>query len=141
MLDLFAALKELALTTPEIYGLVQTRVHINKIPRKEVQEAPTRHPPKILVIRQGGGGGKADLLPLVDTTVNCLCYGETDREADKLVRAVYQRFSLLEREIHKGVLIHHLNPTGGFVPSVEPDLVWPVIAQAFTVKAGLLEIR
>ena len=54
--------------------------------------------------------------------------------------AVDQRFTLLERETHDEVLIHHINPTGGPIPSVEPDLVWPVIAQSYTVKADILEV-
>ena len=141
MRDLMVALRTVAINTNEIFSLVGARIHVNEIPREEVEEADTRHPPKILVIRNGGGGAKQDVLPLVDSTVITLCYGETDEEADKVLRAVYQRFTLLMRELHEGVLIHHINPTGGIIPSVEPDLVWPVLAQSYTVKAGLLEVR
>ena len=50
---------------------------------------------------------------------------------------------LLDRELHSDgegdVLIHTINPTGGPIPNVEPDLLWPVIAQSYTVKADVLE--
>lgn len=140
MRDFISALRTMATTTPAIVALVGTRLYVNEIPRKDIEEADTRHPPKMLVLRQGGGGGKTDLLPVMDVTVIALCYGETDFEAERVLREVSQRFILLNREIHDNVLIHHLNPTGGPIPSVEPDLVWPVIAQSFTAKADILEV-
>ncbi len=126
--------------TPEIFALVEDRIWVNEIPRDVVEAADTRHPPKMLVLRQGGGGAKADIMPLVDSTVITLCYGETDHDADRVLRAVAQRFTLLLREVHADVLIHHINPTGGPIPSVEPDLVWPAVAQSYTVKADTLEV-
>lgn len=140
MRDLFAALKTVALADVNITGLVDTRIWVNEIPRKVIEAADTRHPPKMLVLRQGGGGAKADIMPLVDSTVIALCYGETDYDANQVVLAVAQRFTLLLREIWDAVLIHHINPTGGPIPSVEPDLVWPAVAQSFTVKADILEV-
>lgn len=134
------ALRSLALADSDIASLVQTRVYVNEIPAADIKAADTRQPPKILVLRMGGGGGKSDILPLVDSTIISLCYGETDLEADKVRRAVAQRFTLLTRETHDEVLIHHINPTGGPIPSVEPDLVWPVVAQSYTVKADILEV-
>lgn len=140
MRDLMAALRTVAINTPEVFALVGERVYVNEIPREDVEAANTKHPPKMLVLRQAGGSAKQDILPLVDTITIALCYGQTDEEADKVLRAVYQRFTLLMRELHEGVLIHHINPTGGPTPSTEPDLVWPVIAQSYTVKADLLEV-
>jgi len=138
--DLFKALRTMALATNEINGLVGSKIFVNAIPEDDIKKADTRQPPKMLVLRMGGGGAKADIMPIVDTTVIALSYGETEFEADAVRRAVEQRFTLLTREIHDSVLIHHINRTGGPIPSVEPDLVWPVIAQTFTVKADILEI-
>ncbi len=140
MRDLFFALRSLCTSTPEIFGLVEDRIFINEIPRDEIEETDTRQPNKILVLRQGGGAGQADIMPVVDVVVIALCYGENDHEADKVRRAVAQRFTLLAREKHNDVLIHHINPTGGPIPSVEPDLVWPAVAQSYTVLANLLEV-
>ncbi|MCP4871636.1 MAG: hypothetical protein GY898_23245 [Proteobacteria bacterium] len=140
MRDLFKALLTMTQATPEIFALVEDRIWINEIPEDVIEKADTREPPKMLVIRQGGGGAQEDILPIVDRTVITLCYGETDHEADRLLRAVAQRWTLLAREIHNEVLLHHINPTGGPIPSVEPDLVWPAIAQSWTTKADILEV-
>lgn len=134
------ALQTVALGTPEIAGLVADRVWVNEIPEEDIEAADTHHPPKMLVLRMAGGGGKADLLPLVDRTFIANCYGETDFEAERVQRAVEQRFVFLTREIVDGVLIHHINPTGGPLPNVEPDLVWPIVSQSYTTKADVLEV-
>lgn len=130
----------MALGTTEITDLVGALVFINEIPEEDIEAADTRQPPKMLVLRQGGGGAKADILPLVDRIVIAICYGETDYDANLVESTVAQRFTLLSRETFNDVLIHHINPTGGPIPSVEPDLVWPVIAQSYTVKADILEV-
>lgn len=139
MLDLMTALRTMVLADSNISALVDTRVYMNRIPKAVIEAADTFHPPKMLVLRQAGGFGKADTLHTDDQTVSALCYGETDYEADSVRRAVWQAFVDLDRATHDEVLIHHINPTGGPIPSVEPDLVWPVIAQSFTVKANLKE--
>jgi hypothetical protein len=134
------ALRTLVLAETTITDLIDDRIYINKIPRADIEAADTLEPPKILVLRMAGGGSKADVMPTVDLTVDALCYGETDFEADKLRRAVTQRFTLLSRETHDDVLIHHINPTGGPISSVDPDLVWPAVAQSFTILADILEV-
>ena len=134
------ALQSVCLATPEIFALVEDRVFVNEIPAKDVEDADTHHPPKMLVLRQGGGGAKADRLPVVNRVIICNCYGETDYEAERVQLAVEQRFTFLEREIVDGVLIHHINPTGGPLPNVEPDLVWPIISQSYTTLADILEV-
>ena len=139
MRDLMRALRTLALGESDITDLVGTHVYVNSIPTSVIEDADTFHPPKILVLRQAGGSGSEDLLPTVDQSVNALCYGETDLEARKVRRAVYQVFKYLSREIHNDVLIHHINPTGGPIPSVDPDIVWPAVAQGYTVKADVME--
>ena len=130
----------MVLGTTAITDLVDDRVYINEIPEEDIEAADTRQPPKILVIRQAGGGAKADIMPIVDRTFIAVCYGETDYDANLVESAVAQRFTLLARETFDDVLIHHINPTGGPIPSVEPDLVWPVIAQSYTVTADILEV-
>lgn len=140
MRDLMAALRTMVLADASISALVDDRVFVNMIPEAEIEAADTFHPPKMLVLRQAGGFGKADFLAVDNETITVLCYGESDFEADRLRRAVYQRFVRLQREKHDDVLIHHINKAGGPIPSVEPELVWPVIAQSYTVLADVLEV-
>lgn len=140
MRDLLGALVSLCAADPTIGGWYSGRVYGNEIPADVIEAESTRHPRRTLVIRMAGGPGKADLLPVVDRTVNVVSYGPTDYEADRGRLAVEQRFTLLSRELVDDVLIHNINPAGGPIPSTEPDLVWPAIGQAFTVKADLLEV-
>lgn len=123
-----------------ITDLVSTRIFMNRIPEKIVRVENVRRPQKMLVLRMAGGGSKADTMHNISRTVDAICYGENDFEADKVRRAVEQRFIDLDRETHDEVLIHNINPTGGPIPNTEKDLVWPVIAQSFTVQANLKEV-
>lgn len=134
------ALDTLVSAESTITDLVSTRIFTNRVPQSIVEDKKTRVPPKMLVLRMAGGSAKADNMHTVDRTVDAICYGETDYDAEKVRLVVEQLFTDLDREIHDGVLIHHINPAGGPIPSVEPDLVWPVIAQSFTVKANLKEV-
>lgn len=140
MPDVFGALRTIGLTDPTISGLVESRVFVNKIPTDVIVAEDTRHPRKILVFRMAGGGGKADLLPVGDRGLSVLCYGENDYEADRVLRVVEQRFFTLSRELVDGVLIHHINSTGGPSPLVDPDIVWPAVRQPYTIKAQVLEV-
>lgn len=140
MRDVMGALRTMVLADSDVFGLVGDRVYVNKIPRSVIEDADTFHPPKMLVLRMAGGAGKADLLPIDQPTISTLCYGETDEEADRVRRGVWELFVAARRVTHDQVLIHHINPTGGAVPNVEPDLVWPVIAQTYTVLADVREV-
>ena len=93
----------------------------------------------MLVLREAGGSGKADLLPIENVSLTALCYGEDDFEAAKVLRALVQFFLYLKRRIVDGVLFHHFNATGGATPLVDPDIVWPAVAQGFTFTADTKE--
>jgi hypothetical protein len=135
------ALRELLLAESSVTDLVGTRVYINRIPRDVIEQQDTFHPAKMLVIRQAGGSGKSDTLPTEDSIVNVLAYGESDYEAEKVRRAVWQFFTLLDRsKSSTDVLFHHINPAGGAIPLVDPEIVWPAVAQAYAIKADVLEV-
>ena len=138
MKDLIGALRNWIAAQSEVSALVGTRVFVNRIPRSTIEAEDTFHPQKMLVLRQAGGAPKADLLVTDDQSVTVLCYGESDLEADSVRRAVWEKFVNLDRVRQDSVLIYHVNPTGGAVPNVEPDLVWPAVAQNFSLKAAVL---
>lgn len=137
MKDAIGALRNYLAAQVEITALVSTRIFVNRLPREEIEAADTFHPPKMLVIRQSGGDGKADLLPTDRPTITVLCYGETDYEADRVRRQVWSKLSNLDRVRQDDVLIYNANPTGGPIPLVDPDVVWPAIAQSFSVQAAV----
>ena len=122
----------------EVSELVGTRVFVNRIPRATIEAEDTFHPRKMLVLRQAGGAPKADLLVTDDSTITVLCYGESDLEADSVRRAVWEKFVNLSRVRQDTVLLYHVNPAGGAVPLVDPDIVWPGVAQNFSLKASVL---
>lgn len=138
MKDVIGALRNWIAAQTEVSALVGTRVFVNRIPRATIEAEDTFHPQKMLVLRQAGGAPKADLLVTDDQSVTVLCYGESDLEADSVRRAVWEKFVNLDRVRQDTVLIYHVNPTGGAVPNVEPDLVWPGVAQNFSLKAAVL---
>ena len=138
MKDVMQALLNWILDQAEVSTLVGTRGFVNKIPRATIEAQDTFHPQKILVLRQAGGAPKADLLLTDDSTITVLCYGEDDLEADSVRRAVWKLFVFLDRVLQDTVLIYHINPAGGPVPLVDPDIVWPAVAQNFSLKASVL---
>lgn len=138
MKDVIGALRNWLAAQTEVSTLVGTRIFVNRVPRGTIEAEDTFHPRKMLVLRQAGGSPKADLLVTDDQTVTVLCYGESDLEADSVRRAVWEKFVNLDRVRQDTVLLYHVNPTGGAVPLVDPDIVWPGVAQNFTCKAAVL---
>lgn len=134
--DAIGALRGWLSAQSEISTLVSDRVYVNRIPREVIQSQNTRHPQKMLVVRQAGGSSKQDMLPDQDVTANLLCYGETDFEADRVRREALDLLVHLDREVQDGVLLHHVNPMGGPIPNVDPDIVWPAVSQGVTFKAS-----
>ena len=138
MKDVIGALRNWIAAQSEVSALVGTRVFVNRLPRATIEAEDTFNPRKMLVLRQAGGAPKADLLPTDDSTITVLCYGENDLEADSVRRAVWKLFVFLDRVLQDTVLIYHINPAGGPVPLVDPDIVWPAVAQNFSLKAAVL---
>lgn len=138
MKDAIGALRNWLATQSEVSTLVGTRIFVNRVPRETIEAEDTFHPQKILVVRQAGGSPKADLLCTDDQAFTVLCYGESDLEADSVRRAVWEKLVNLSRVRQDTVLLYHSNPTGGAVPLVDPDIVWPGVAQNFTLKAAVL---
>lgn len=136
MNDIMGAIRDWLAAQSAISALVSTRLYGNSIPRSVIEAEDTFTPSKMLVVRQAGGLGRADRQALDQQSFNILCYGETDLEADKVRRQVWDAFRTLSRVRQGGVLIHHVNPTGGPVPSRDPDIVWPIVSQSFTALAA-----
>lgn len=139
MLDAIGALRAAVLAEATITVLVSTRVYVNRIPRSVIEAQDPYHPVKMLVLRQAGGSAKADSLPTETMLVTALCYGEDDYEADKVRRAVAVFFADLVRLCQADVLIHHINPVGGPIPLIDPDITWPAVAQTHAVLSDVRE--
>lgn len=151
MLSLMAALKRYVAqqhTVTDVMGestsalTVEQRIYVNRIPRKHVKDNPMPfNPPKSLVLRMAGGSGETHTGTEHSLRVQVIAYGESDSEADKLRRAVADVFLLTNRYCGAdGVMIHHINASGGPIPLVDRDIVWPAVSQAFTVLADLEDV-
>lgn len=136
MNDIVGALRDWLAAQSAITDLVNTRIYVNRLPREVIEAEDTFRPRKMLVVQQSGGAGRADLLHVDRPNVQILCYGETDLEADKVRREVWDALRLLDRVRQGTVLIHHVNPTGGAFPLSDPDIVWPAVTQPFEVLAA-----
>lgn len=134
-LDPYAALRTLVLGDTEIVSLVEDRVYINAIPESVIEAQDPRAPNKMLVLAKSGGAPKADRMPTRTIFINALCYGESDAECAKILHAVQSLFQFLHRETVDGVFFHDVTETGGEVPLVDPDIVWPAVAQGFSILA------
>lgn len=131
------ALRDLAVADVDIAALVDDRIFVNAIPEETIEDEDPRYPSKMLVLRQAGGTGSRDFLPVERPIITVLCYGESDLEANRVRLAVAERFKYLDRELVSGVLIHHINSTGGAIPLRESDIVWPATAQTFQLMADV----
>jgi len=136
MNDVMTALHDWVVSLPSVSALVDTRVYVNRVPRGTIEAADTFHPEKMLVLRQSGGQGKADTLNRDLPAINILCYGESDFEADRVRRAVWSEFVHMDRVRQGDVMLYDINPTGGPIPLVDPDIVWPAVSQSFTLQAA-----
>lgn len=133
------ALRTMTLADSEISALVGTRVFVNRIPESVIEAEDTYEPSQMLVLSMAGGAGKDDWTPLTSYTINVLCYGQTQAAADEVLRAVFDRFTYMDRETFDDVLFHHINPTGGPLPLVDPDIVWPAVVQSYSIMADAKE--
>lgn len=154
MLDILKAVRETLRQTDEVLTVLAEseafpvnnpattipaadRIYRNRIPRDTIAASDTFHPPKVIVLRQAGGFGQSDFLPIEGIRIDVLTYGESSREADRLRRAVQNRFKYLERETFLDVLIHHINRAGGTVPLTDPGIEWPAMSVAYTILADV----
>lgn len=136
MNDIIGAIRGWLAIQSSITALTQDRIFVNRLPRSLVESEDTFRPRKSLVVQQAGGPGRADRIALSFQDIEVICYGETDLEADKVRREVWEAFRLLSRVRQNTTLIHHVNPVGGALTGKDPDIVWPFITQTFQTLAS-----
>lgn len=136
MNDIIGAIRSWLAAQSAISDLVGDRIYVNALPRSIIESQDTFRPQKMIVVQQGGGFGRADRQRLDNPSFAVLCYGETDYEADRVRREVWDALTLLDRARQSGVLIHHVNPASGAIVSRDPDIVWPIITQTFSAFAA-----
>lgn len=150
MRDVMGSLRQLVLADAGIMAILAEsdgpgippspeRVFVNLIPQELIASVDTFHPPKMIVLRQAGGVAKGDFTAIDLPTLDVLGYGEDYHEADRVRRAVWSRFTFLQRECVDDVLFHDISPAGGPIPSVASDTSWPAVAQSYTLTADVVD--
>ncbi|KKM84733.1 hypothetical protein LCGC14_1296240 [marine sediment metagenome] len=110
-------------------ALVGTRVFGNELPRAE-DDSMAR---KAVVLQPSGGpilmGGS--YVRHTSQRFDIFSYGETVFQCQRVSRAVFDALKQLQRSVSAGVLIHWVDPAGGFANIRDPDARWPINFQSF----------
>jgi len=133
IVDIIAALRSTLLADAAVTTLVGIRVFGNELEKAEAGDQPR----KTIAIQPSGGGvfstGARDFIRHSDTRFDVFCYGETPFEAGRVRREVHDVLKQINRLIIGGVLIHWVNPAGGFLATRDPDTQWPTAFESFQV--------
>lgn len=129
--DVIAALVAFLKADSGVAALAGARVFGLELPASEAVSMPRK-----AVVLQTSGGVRltAGSYARHDTQrVDAFAYGETPFEAEALRRAVFDALKPLRREVSAGVLIHWVEPAGGWSTLRDPDAAWPAAFQSFQV--------
>lgn len=129
MADIVTAIVDLLKADAEVSALADDRIYGDELP----QAAVAMMPANALVIRASGGasfqpggevGAEAQRIDLV-------AFGATPFEADVLRRHAGITLRAARRRIVGTVLIHWINPAGGYLTARDPDTAAPYAFQSF----------
>ena len=137
--DLLGALRTYLLTDSALTALVGTRIYPTRLKRDESDDQPR----KAVALRPGGGAPPTFARagsPLEVQRIDCLCYGETEYEADRVRRALRGALRDLGRSAHNNTQLHWALPAGGKATGVDPDTEWPVTWESWQVMADEREV-
>ena len=133
--DLEAGVVAYLKTVADLAALVDGRVFAGELPARETGSMPR----KALVLRRSGGvsltGGshaEADA-----QRIDLFSYGETPRDAGRVMATAALAMRRLRRSVHGGVLLQWANPASGATPDREPQTEWARQFQPFQVMHAL----
>ncbi|MCX9146619.1 hypothetical protein [Erythrobacter sp. WG] len=137
--DLEGGLVAYLKTIPAVAVLTASRIFAGELPAAETASMPR----KAIVIRGSGGISLTGESRLEHDTqrVDLFAFGETPREAARVMRAAALALRRLERSVHAGCLLHWVNAASGSLSGREPETEWPRQFQSFQVMHGLLTIE
>lgn len=114
-----------------VAALVGTRVFGDELPKSE---AP--HMPRKAVVLDPSGGNNITSGTYIEHSsqrFDALSFGETPFEANRVRLAVGLALKQLRRNVAGGVLIHWVEPAGGWLTRRHPDVRWPAAFQSFQI--------
>ena len=127
--DPVAALVAFLKADAGVAALVADRVYGLELPANQSGSMPR----KAVVLQASGGVSLAAGSSLEHDTqrIDAFGYGETPFEAELVRRAVFDALKPLRRVVSAGVLIHWVEPAGGWTNGRDPAADWPVNFQSF----------
>lgn len=136
--DPIAALIAVLQADAGVAALAGTRVFGDELPADEAGSMPR----KAVVLKPSGGPSLAagSYLEHDSQRVDAVSYGETPYEAQRLRAAVAAALKPLKRVVAASVLLHWVEPAGGFTTGRDPDAAWPSAFQSFQVFYAETEI-
>lgn len=132
--DVIGALVSILAADADVAALAAARVYGDEINPDEIANQP-----RPAVVLEPSGGAVPTFTqgtsPLEAFRFDAFAYGANPREADRLRRAVYAAFRGITRQTQSGVLIHWVQPAGGFSSDRDPDTGWPRAFNSWQVLA------
>ena len=125
--DPIAALIAILMAEPQVAALAGTRVFGIELPRSEAASMPRQ-----AIVLQPSGGPTLTTGSYLEHTaqrVDVFAYGETPYQAHRLGRAA--AFKQFRRRVVGAVLVHSVDPAGGYFTGRDPDADWPLVFQSF----------
>lgn len=127
--DVVAALVAFLKADAGVAALAGSRVFGLELPAGEAASMP-RH---AVVLRASGGPSltAGSYAEHATQRIDAFSYGATPFEAERLRRTVFDGLKPLQRVVAAGVLVHWVDPAGGWSTLRDPDGDWPVAFQSF----------
>ncbi|WP_328805081.1 DUF3168 domain-containing protein [Stappia albiluteola] len=138
MADLVGAIMNALLADAAFNAASQGRVFAGELPPAETASMPRA---ATMIQPAGGASIAAGSFVEHDTQrLDLFFYGETPNQANELARAGRDVLSRLRRVVVSGVLIHWVEPAGGYSAGRDRDGNWPVAYQSYQVFSALKEV-
>lgn len=136
--DVIAALVALQKAEPDVAAIAGAHVYGVELPAKITKDMPLS---ALVIVPSGGSSMTGGSFVEHDRQrIDLFAYGATPFEADLLRRKASLAFRRVRRSVHAGVLIHAIEPAGGFFSARDPDAAWPRAFQSFQIFHALEEI-
>jgi len=136
--DLIAALIAILKADAQVAALAGTRVFGIELPKSEAASMPRQ-----AIVLQPSGGATLVGGSYVEHTaqrVDLFAYGETPYQAYILGRAAAVALKQIRRRVAVAVLVHWVDPAGGYITGRDPDADWPIVFQSFQAFYAETEI-
>lgn len=133
--DPIAALAAYLKADAALTALLGARVFGGELPVGETASMPR----KALVLRPSGGVSLTSGSQVEHDTVriDLFAFGETPKEAGRVMATATLAMRRLRRSVHAGVLLHWVNSAGGASSGREPQTEWPRQFQSFQLFHSL----